>query len=120
MEQDIPQKTIDSKPESSPEDRASFASLAKEQEANKGNRELSRALKEKQNDDRMFLILGVFAFAISFVFLQLAFSKVEEEVTYRSLPFYLFFILNAGGLFLIVFGIVRFFLHRKRIKTLKE
>ena len=118
MEQELSQKKRESKPESSTEERASFASLAMQKEANKTSREALRKVKEQLNDDRVAFILGVAAAILSFVFLQLSFSKADYAVTFLSLPFFTFLILLGGGAFLIGFGLIRFFLHKKRIKEL--
>ena len=120
MEQENLQKTNETKPESSTEERASFASIAKQKEANKTHRDELRKVKSQLNNDRVFLILGAACVLISFVFLQLSFSKAEYSVNRLSLSYITFFVLVGGGAFLLIFGFVRFLLHKKKVKEYEK
>lgn len=77
----------------------------------------------KEQNALCFVVFGVIALIVGVLFIFLSLKKRVNVITgidYASLQFYVCVICLAGGLFCLVFGLIRFFMAFAKRKELKE
>lgn len=77
----------------------------------------------KEQNALCFVVFGVIALIIGVLFIFLSLKKrinVIVGIDYTSLQFYVCVICLAGGLFCLIFGLVRFFMAFNKRRELKD
>ena len=99
--------------------RTSFATKVRETEENPEIRNELITLKSKRDDDIVFLVVSPRLLFLGLAFIFISINKIEGVINPLSFAFFVSMVCFALGLFFLLFGGIRLFIHRKRIKETK-